>query len=223
MAYVFGLSVSAFAVSAAARARLWLRPVASLVVPGAGQLLAKQDRGLIYLATEAFVLSRFLQLTHDAHRSASRYRDLAYAVARRGFTVVRRDTVFDILGTRVPERVVAVGRLDLNSEGLLILTDDGDLVQKLTHPSGGCRKEYEVKVSGVPTPAQLERLRRGIVLDDGKRTAPAEIELQETTPEKHGATRYSSTASVFARSAAGSAASTAFASDAKISSPFACE
>jgi len=98
----------------------------------------------------------------------------------------RRATVFEILGNRVPERVVAVGRLDLNSEGLLILTDDGTLVHKLTHPSGGCRKEYEVKVSGVPAPPQLERLRRGVVLDDGIRTAPAEIELFDTTPEKNG-------------------------------------
>lgn len=98
----------------------------------------------------------------------------------------RRQTVYALLGNRVTERVVPVGRLDADSEGLLILTDDGALVQKLTHPSGGCRKEYEVKVSGVPTPAQIARLARGVVLDDGTRTAPAEVELQETTPEKDG-------------------------------------
>lgn len=109
----------------------------------------------------------------------------------RGLVVTREDperrpTVFALLGNRVPQRVVPVGRLDVDSEGLLILTDDGTLVHKLTHPSGGCRKEYEVKVSGVPTPAQLERLRRGIRLEDGTRTSPAEIELVETTPEKGG-------------------------------------
>lgn len=109
----------------------------------------------------------------------------------RGFVVTREDpqhrpTVYALIGGRVGERVVPVGRLDADSEGLLILTNDGDLVQKLTHPSGGCRKEYEVKVSGVPTPAQISRLARGVVLGDGKRTAPAEIELMETTPEKNG-------------------------------------
>src|SRR5664279_983033 len=116
------------------------------------------------------------------------------AVARRyvlmnkpkGLIVTRDDpggipTVFELLKGRVGERVVAVGRLDVESEGLLLLTDDGALVHKLTHPSGGCRKEYEVKVSGVPTPAQLERLRRGVTLpDDGARTSPAEIELVTT-------------------------------------------
>jgi len=111
----------------------------------------------------------------------------------RGLIVTRDDpggipTVFELLRGRVGERVVAVGRLDVESEGLLLLTDDGALVHKLTHPSGGCRKEYEVKVSGVPTPAQLERLRRGVRLpDDGARTSPAGIELVKTTPEKGGA------------------------------------
>jgi 23S rRNA pseudouridine2605 synthase len=109
----------------------------------------------------------------------------------RGFVVTRddpdgRDTVFALLKSRVRERLVAVGRLDTDSEGLLLLTNDGALVQKLTHPSGGCRKEYEVKVSGIPTPAQLDRLRRGITLDDGTRTAPATIEMTGTTPEKDG-------------------------------------
>jgi 23S rRNA pseudouridine2605 synthase len=109
----------------------------------------------------------------------------------RGLIVTREDprgipTVFSLLKGRVGERLVAVGRLDVESEGLLLLTDDGALVHRLTHPSGGCRKEYEVKVSGVPTPAQLERLRRGVRLPDGVRTAPAEIDLTETTPEKNG-------------------------------------
>jgi 23S rRNA pseudouridine2605 synthase len=99
----------------------------------------------------------------------------------------RRPTVYALLAGRIPSRLVPVGRLDFDSEGLLILTDDGALVQKLTHPSGGCKKEYEVKVSGVPTPAQIAKLSRGVVLDDGTRTAPAEIELVETTPERQGA------------------------------------
>lgn len=99
----------------------------------------------------------------------------------------RRPTVFGLLQGRVGEHVVPVGRLDLDSEGLLILTDDGALVQKLTHPSGGCRKEYEVKVSGIPTPEKLEKLARGVVLDEGVRTAPADLELIKVTPERNGA------------------------------------
>ena len=98
--------------AASAHARLWVPPVASLVVPGAGQLWAKQDRGLIYLATEAFVLSRYIQLSHDAHRGASRYRDLAFDVARRGFTTVRRDTVFEYYETM--ERFATSGEFDLD-------------------------------------------------------------------------------------------------------------
>ena len=110
----------------------------------------------------------------------------------RGLVVTRddpsgRETVYALLKNRVGEPVVPVGRLDADSEGLLLLTNDGALVHKLTHPSGGCRKEYEVKVSGVPTPAQLERLRRGVTLEDGARTAPATVELTETTPERDGA------------------------------------
>jgi 23S rRNA pseudouridine2605 synthase len=97
-----------------------------------------------------------------------------------------RQTIFTLIGPRLPPAVVPAGRLDAESEGLLVLTDDGELVQKLTHPSGGCKKEYEVKVSGVPTPEQIARLERGVVLD-GVRTAPAEISLVKTTPERQGA------------------------------------
>lgn len=98
-----------------------------------------------------------------------------------------RDTVYSILKGRVGERVVPVGRLDADSEGLLILTDDGTLVHKLAHPSGGCKKEYEVKVSGIPSPDKLAKLSRGVTLDDGVKTAPCEMELVETTPERDGA------------------------------------
>jgi 23S rRNA pseudouridine2605 synthase len=81
-----------------------------------------------------------------------------------------RQTVFTLIGPRLPAGVVPVGRLDAESEGLLVLTDDGELVHKLTHPSGGCKKEYDVKVSGVPTPEQIARLSR-----------------VKTTPERQGA------------------------------------
>ena len=71
-------------------------------------------------------------------------------------------------------RVFPVGRLDADSEGLLILTNDGDLAQRLTHPSFGVEKEYLAEVDGVPSAGALRRLRQGVELDDGM-TAPATV------------------------------------------------
>ncbi|HEX3622922.1 MAG TPA: pseudouridine synthase [Acidimicrobiales bacterium] len=69
-------------------------------------------------------------------------------------------------------RVFPVGRLDTDTEGLLLLTNDGDLAHRLTHPSFGVDKEYLAEIDGDPTPADLRRLRQGVELDDGM-TAPA--------------------------------------------------
>lgn len=91
-----------------------------------------------------------------------------------------RHTVLDLLPPRVRGIVKPVGRLDVQTEGLLLLTDDGELARLVTHPSTGCPKEYRVKVSGVPTEAQLARLRRGIPLD-GRPTRSAQIERVSTT------------------------------------------
>jgi 23S rRNA pseudouridine2605 synthase len=76
-----------------------------------------------------------------------------------------RPTVLDLVAT--PERVYPVGRLDLDSEGLLLLTNDGELAQRLTHPSFEHEKEYHVRVNGRPTRPSLQRLREGIELEDG--------------------------------------------------------
>jgi len=81
-----------------------------------------------------------------------------------------RPTVLDLV-PREP-RVFSVGRLDADTEGLLLLTNDGDLAHRLAHPSFGVEKEYLVEVEGVPTPGQLRRLRTGVPLEDGM-TAPA--------------------------------------------------
>ncbi|MGH2685389.1 MAG: pseudouridine synthase, partial [Actinomycetota bacterium] len=76
-----------------------------------------------------------------------------------------RPTVVEL----VPEepRVFPVGRLDYETEGLLLLTNDGDLTHRLTHPSFGIEKEYLAEVEGRPSPAVLRRLRQGVELDDG--------------------------------------------------------
>jgi len=74
-----------------------------------------------------------------------------------------------------------VGRLDFNTEGLLLLTNDGDFTNFVTAARNRVEKVYEVKVKGVPTDAGIDRLRRGVTLEDGTRTAPAKItKLNET-------------------------------------------
>jgi 23S rRNA pseudouridine2605 synthase len=83
-----------------------------------------------------------------------------------------RPTVVDLVP---PEpRVVPVGRLDADTTGALLLTNDGDLAHRLAHPRYGVPKAYEAEVVGSPSPHALERLRRGVELDDGP-TAPAEV------------------------------------------------
>src|SRR5438105_8644932 len=77
-------------------------------------------------------------------------------------------------------RVFPVGRLDQETEGLLLLTNDGDLAHQLTHPSFGIEKEYLAEVLGTPTRGELRRLRDGVELDDGL-TAPAQVALVELT------------------------------------------
>jgi pseudouridine synthase len=92
----------------------------------------------------------------------------------------QRDTVLDLIPGQLRRGVKPVGRLDVQTEGLLLLTDDGDLARLVTHPSTGCAKEYRVKVSGVPDEKSLERLRGGIFLD-GTRTRRCEIARVSTT------------------------------------------
>jgi 23S rRNA pseudouridine2605 synthase len=85
-----------------------------------------------------------------------------------------RPTVVDL----VPDdpRVFPVGRLDAETEGLLLLTNDGDLTHRITHPSYGVEKEYLAEVEGSPGRGALRRLREGVELDDGM-TAPAKVAL----------------------------------------------
>ena len=85
-----------------------------------------------------------------------------------------RPTVVGMVPTE--PRVFPVGRLDLDTEGLLLLTNDGELTHRLTHPSFGVEKEYVAEVLGEPSRGALRRLREGIELDDGT-TAPARAAL----------------------------------------------
>src|SRR2546428_2390539 len=84
-----------------------------------------------------------------------------------------RPTVVELV-KEIPERVVPVGRLDADTTGALLLTNDGPLAHRLAHPRYGVEKVYEVDVEGEPDDAALEQLAAGIDLDDG-RTAPAKV------------------------------------------------
>jgi 23S rRNA pseudouridine2605 synthase len=90
----------------------------------------------------------------------------------------RRKTVTDLVD--IEERVYPVGRLDVDSEGLILLTNDGELANRLTHPRYGHEKEYHVFVNRRPDAAQLEAWRRGVVLEDGYRTAPARVYVKSS-------------------------------------------
>jgi pseudouridine synthase len=97
----------------------------------------------------------------------------------RGYVTTRSDpqgrrTVMDLL-SGVREYVYPVGRLDYDSEGLLLLTNDGDLAARLMHPRHDVERVYEARVRGVPDAHAIDRLTRGIMLD-GRRTAPARVE-----------------------------------------------
>lgn len=90
-----------------------------------------------------------------------------------------RPTVMDLL-RGVRERVFPVGRLDYQTEGLLLLTNDGELSQLLQHPRHGISKTYHAKVKGIPREDALDRLRKGITLD-GRPTAPARVKRSAST------------------------------------------
>ena len=90
-----------------------------------------------------------------------------------------RRTVIDLV-RGIRERIYPVGRLDYHSEGLVLLTNDGELAFKVSHPTHGSVKTYHVKVRGVPEERMIDKLRRGITIE-GKRTLPCEIERLKTT------------------------------------------
>jgi 23S rRNA pseudouridine2605 synthase len=101
-----------------------------------------------------------------------------------------RRTVVDLV--EHPSRVVPVGRLDADTTGALLLTNDGELAHRLAHPRYEVEKVYEAEVEGEPSDEALERLRQGIELDDGptataqaRRLAPSQVELSLHEGRKH--------------------------------------
>jgi len=96
-----------------------------------------------------------------------------------------RLTVMDLLS--VSQRIYPVGRLDMDSEGLLLLTNDGPLTQRLTHPRYQHEREYKVLVRGQPRRQALRALRQGVELEDGK-TSPARVRLTQSESAPQGMT-----------------------------------
>ena len=88
----------------------------------------------------------------------------------------RRRTVMELLPPDLPPHVLPVGRLDRDTEGLLLFTNDGELAHRLAHPRYAVEKEYLAQVEGAPNSHALENLRKGILIDD-RTTEPAMVEL----------------------------------------------
>jgi 23S rRNA pseudouridine2605 synthase len=92
----------------------------------------------------------------------------------------KRRTVYDLLPPELRNVVWPIGRLDFNTEGLLLFTNDGELTHKLTHPSFEHEKEYEVQLDKELSSGRVEKIQTGMIID-GKKTAPAKLRLQGTT------------------------------------------
>mgnify|MGYP000003670805 CR=1 FL=1 len=93
-----------------------------------------------------------------------------------------RDMVLDLV--KVNKRIVPVGRLDMYTSGALILTNDGEFVNKLTHPSHEIDKTYNVTLKGIVTKEEIENLKNGVEIDDGYVTKPAKVKILKIDEEK---------------------------------------
>ena len=143
--------------------------------------------GRVRVNGDTAVLGRRIDLDHDRVEvdgvAVGVRTDLVYYLLNKPRGVVTtasdpegRSAVVDLVPAE--PRVFPVGRLDADTEGLLVLTNDGDLAYRLTHPSFGVEKEYLAEVEGTPSPGALRRLRDGVALEDGV-TAPARVALVE--------------------------------------------
>jgi 23S rRNA pseudouridine2605 synthase len=134
------------------------------------ELGAKADAAKDRITVDGSVIARMPELRYVAFNKPR------FMLCDKTLQGDSRRTVFDA----VPggNELSVVGRLDFESEGLIILTNDGDLVNKLTHPRYEHEKEYRVLLGSKPDSAQLETWKRGIVLQDGYRTAPVKVQIE---------------------------------------------
>lgn len=113
--------------------------------------------------------------TDIPHRYIALYKPKGYVTTRKD--PEGRRTVMDLIGEG--DYIYPVGRLDYDSEGLLLMMSDGELAAKLTHPRHEVDKVYEVIVAGVPEPKSIEKLRKGVFIEGG-RTSAAEVHVENT-------------------------------------------
>src|SRR3954447_17853529 len=114
----------------------------------------------------------------DRHRYLLLHKPAGYVTTRTD--PQRRPTVMDLLGG-LRDYVYPVDRLDFDSSGLLLLTNDGELAARLTHPRHGLARVYEVRVLGSPDMRDLDRLAKGVMID-GRRTEPADVQVLGDMP-----------------------------------------
>lgn len=93
-----------------------------------------------------------------------------------------RDKVLDLV--KINKRIVPVGRLDMYTSGALILTNDGELVNKLTHPKNEIEKTYNVTLKGIITEQEINQLKKGVIIDENYMTKPAKVKILKIDEEK---------------------------------------
>ena len=163
------------------------RTAESLIAQGR---VSVNGRTVTELGTKADLLSDDIRVDGRRVKTTQRRRYILLYKPR-GYITTRSDpqhrpTVLDLLTKGgVREYVYPVGRLDYDSEGLLLMTSDGELAARLTHPRHGVEREYEVRVRGVPDDHDLDRLSKGISFE-GRRTAAARVELKKTIEAESG-------------------------------------
>ena len=151
----------------------------------AGEKLIREGRVKVngrIITQMGFTVDPAVDLVEVDNRPVKPVRQKEYIILHKpvGFVTTMNDpfgrpTVRDLL-QGIKRRIFPVGRLDLNSSGLLVMTNDGELANRLMHPSFGVEKEYLVRVDGLPGPEALEKLAKGVLLDDGL-TMPAKVRL----------------------------------------------
>jgi len=118
---------------------------------------------------------------HESHQYFLLYKPRGVLTSMKPDEEKGRPTILNLLNTKMRTyHVYPVGRLDFNSEGLLLLTNDGELAYRLTHPKFKVQKTYEVKVHGIPPKKIIDILANGVNLEDG-RTSPAKVKMVKIT------------------------------------------
>jgi 23S rRNA pseudouridine2605 synthase len=140
------------------------------------ELGAKADPAVDKIKVKGRLINRFLEQHENIYILLNKPRGYLTSMADPEGRPLVTELIPPTLG-----RLHPVGRLDFNTEGLLLLTNDGDFTNIVTAARNQIRKVYRVKVKGMPTDNAVERLRRGIAIDEGERTAPAEVRQLRST------------------------------------------